>query len=204
MTKREPNARGTGDQLRAQLVAAASELLLTTQLIALPSLRAVARACSVSPAAVYLHFESQQALVLAVIDAQVGELREAIRAATERVAPENAAAAFAEAYVDWGLEHPGAYQLLFESAEQLGIQHRDDDEGWNLMRDAATMMREVLGVDERSADILAFRTWTAIHGLVSLRLHKPDAPWPTTIRDDVAHILAGLETHALPTANTTV
>ena len=191
-SKREPNPRGEGDHLRADLVAAASELLLTTQSVALPSLRAVARACSVSPAAVYLHFDSQKALVAAVIQAQTRALRDAMSEAVEREPVERKGEAFAGAYVRWGLEHPGAYQLLFESADQLGLDHEDDDEGWDLMQDAARLLVQVEGVSEDESLVLAHRIWVGIHGIVSLRLHKPDEPWPTTLDDDVAVTLRSL------------
>ncbi|MEY2847516.1 MAG: hypothetical protein RI885_181, partial [Actinomycetota bacterium] len=81
MPQREQNDRGTGSRLRAALVAAAADLLLSPQPLTPPSLRAVARACAVSPAAVYLHFASQQALLTAVVDAQFDELRDVIHAA---------------------------------------------------------------------------------------------------------------------------
>lgn len=192
MAKREPNARGDGDQLRADLVTTASELLLTTQSIALPSLRAVARACSVSPAAVYLHFDSQKALVEAVVQAQTRALRDALAEAAAAVPLPERGIAFASEYVRWGLEHPGAYQLLFESADQLGIDHENDDEGWDLMRDAARLLVEVEGVGEEESLVLASRIWVGMHGIVSLRLHKPNEPWPTSLDDEVAAALGSL------------
>jgi AcrR family transcriptional regulator len=180
MTKREPNARGTGDQLRAQLVEAASGLLLDTQAVALPSLRAVARACSVSPAAVYLHFDSAQALTSAVIDYQLVALDTAIRAGFDSAAaPRDQLRGFALAYVTWGLAHPGAYQLLFESADRLALPGHDlDDPNWALMDAAAAMVAADRGSAWDVARAEAFRLWAALHGIVSLRIHKPEVPWP--------------------------
>jgi AcrR family transcriptional regulator len=185
MAQREPNPRGEGDQLRAQLVAAASELLLTTQSIAMPSLRAVARACSVSPAAVYLHFDSQQSLLLAVLDEQTAQLRDFIHAAVEGKTGGELVRAFAIAYVEWGFAHPGGYQLLFESADQLQLEHSDQDEGWNLLIEATAIAVAVTSLPEAEAMVLAFRLWSAMHGIVSLRLHKQDAPWPTSYEVEV-------------------
>ncbi len=212
MTKREPNPRGDGEQLRAQLVAAASALLLSPQSIALPSLRAVARACSVSPAAVYLHFDSQHALVAAVVDTQVAELRDVIRRALHDAEPEAQPFAFALAYVTWGIEHPGAYQLLFESADQLQIDHDEHDEGWNLILDAGVIISTLTGASADDAQTLALRLWAGIHGLVSLRLHKPGIAWPTSVREEITQILGQIRVtrqaddapHYLPTANRAV
>jgi AcrR family transcriptional regulator len=188
MTTRQRSARGSGDQLRDQLVAAASELLLVPQSIALPSLRAVARACSVSPAAVYLHFDSQQALIAAVIEAQVKALEQALDAgvassttATERIQ------AFGIAYATWGIEHPGAYQLLFESADRLGDAVHEAD--WSLLDNATVLIAAATRTDLSLARVTTFRIWTALHGIVSLRLHKVDTPWPTTLDVEVRTIM---------------
>ncbi len=174
---RDPNPRGAGDQLRAQLVAAASALLVDPQSVSLPSLRAVARACDVSPAAVYLHFDSVQALTLAVLDAQLDELEAVIRAAVPRdSAPREQLAALGESYARWGLEHPGAYQLVFESADRLDLPEREH-ERWSLIEEAAHMIVAETGASPDSAAATAVRLWTMLHGIVSLRIHKPQLPW---------------------------
>ena len=173
---REPNARGTGEQLREQLVAAASELLLSPQSVALPSLRAVARACSVSPAAIYLHFDSAQALTVAVLDAQLDDMENAITASMPVGDPRVRLAALGSAYADWGLSHPGAYQLVFESADRLELPDRAH-ERWSLIEEATRLIVEVSGIPEAEASVLAVRLWALLHGMVSLRIHKPHLPW---------------------------
>ncbi|WP_447523297.1 TetR/AcrR family transcriptional regulator [Salinibacterium sp. NYA9b] len=191
MRDRQRNARGSGDQLRDQLVAAASEMLLTPQSIAPPSLRAVARACSVSPAAVYLHFESQHALIDAVIQAQMQALGHAIGAAVEGTSsPIARAYAFGVAYATWGIEHPGAYQLLFESADRHGNSAHEAD--WGLLESAAILLVDVTGTDLTTANVIAFRLWASLHGIVSLRLHKVEAPWPTSLEGEVRAVIDSL------------
>ncbi len=194
MTQREPNARGEGDQLRRDLVDAASRLLLSPQKIALPSLRAVARACSVSPAAVYLHFASQQALISAVIDAQLEQLSVYIQNRIQpRETPSDRLHALAAGYVEWGLAHAGGYQILFESADQFGIPpHADDDDRWDLIRDAAALLVAAGGIGPADASVVALRLWAALHGIVSLRLHKSDIVWPTTVEFETRLVVARL------------
>ena len=193
MTGRQRNARGNGDQLRDQLVAAASELLLTPSPIVLPSLRAVARSCSVSPAAVYLHFDSQQELISAVIQTQMQALARTISAAVavgrtdmERVH------AFCIAYVTWGIEHPGAYQLLFESADRLSTAPHESD--WSLLDSAARLVAMATEAEPSPSPstVIAFRVWTTLHGIVSLRLHKINAPWPTPLDIEVRTVIDSL------------
>lgn len=64
------NVRGAGENLRNDLVVAATDLLTTAQDVPCPSLRSVAREVGVAPSAVYLHFSSQADLVLAVVTAR--------------------------------------------------------------------------------------------------------------------------------------
>ena len=138
---RERNARGSGEQLREQLIAAANDLLVRPQRLSVPSLRAVARACGVSPAAVYLHFDSVEALILAVIEAQYDDLGASLAAAREGMMPgPELLIAAGLGYAEWGLAHPGAYQLLFESADELQLATTVDLEGargWDLIEELA-------------------------------------------------------------------
>lgn len=182
---REPNARGEGDQLRRQLVRAAGELLLQPQPVALPSLRAVARACSVSPAAVYLHFASQAALIQAVLDEQLDALGRWMRDAVDpRSSAVERLQAFALAYVTWGLAHPGGYQLLFETADRLQPEAHGH-ERWDLIEETHRLVQEVTGSDEVAAEAVTFGLWAQLHGVVSLRVHKVDVSWPRTADADV-------------------
>ncbi len=185
--KREQNPRGSGDALRDQLVSAASDLLLTPSGPVAPSLRAVAKAAGVSPTAVYLHFESVQSLVIAVIEQQFEDLRAHYAAATTLPGA-------ALAYVRWGIEHPGAYQLLFESADRLGPdgpQHDADagGPGWDMIEGIAGQLAAAGFATPDTALTLSVRIWTALHGLTSLRIHKTGLAWPTSVDDEVAAIL---------------
>jgi AcrR family transcriptional regulator len=190
---REHNRRGEGDNLRRDLIRAATDLLVSPQVLAAPSLRAIARECGVSPSGVYLHFASQNDLLLAVIEAQYDELRQALNATDKpHAAPLQRIQAMARTYTAWGIEHPGAYQLLFESADVLPGDLAAVGPGLDLLDRVSALVR-AHGVT-RSADShrIALRMWASLHGLVSLRVHKPTAPWTTSAAADAAAIVASL------------
>lgn len=191
---RERNARGSGEQLREQLIAAANDLLVRPQRLSVPSLRAVARACGVSPAAVYLHFDSVEALILAVIEAQYDDLGASLAAAREGMMPgPELLIAAGLGYAEWGLAHPGAYQLLFESADELQLATTVDLEGargWDLIEELAGEVARSTSNGQQQSIVLAVRLWTALHGIVSLRMHKSDHEWPTTIETEVRELVA--------------
>lgn len=190
---RESNRRGEGEHLRSELVRAATELLVAPQTVAPPSLRAIARECGVSPSAVYLHFDSQAELIAAVVDAQYDELAAALAAADRpRAAPATRLQALAQAYVTWGIDHPGAYQLLFESADALPVAFAGSSVGAGLMDGVADLIR-AHGVSRQDEAVKrAQRMWVALHGLVSLHIHKPHAAWPSSASTDAAALVGAL------------
>ncbi|MER3388963.1 MAG: TetR/AcrR family transcriptional regulator [Microcella sp.] len=184
---RSPNPRGTGEQLRAQLVASASAMLTSAQPVALPSLRAVARACGVSPSAVYLHFDSQVALLRAVVDAQLRSMRSALLEEYSGGTAREHIVAIGRRYARWGIAHPGAYQLIFETAPQAGVTGSDDPEN-----DIIGMLGDLVAAS-RSGDVESARAdamllWASVHGLVLLRIHKPALEWPRSLEDDIERV----------------
>lgn len=190
MARRETNRRGEGEQLRAELIAAATDLLVTPQQVAAPSLRAIAREVGVSPSGVYLHFASQDELIAAVIETLYGELRAALLATDKPSAPPlDRLVAMARTYVAWGIEHPGAYQLLFESADSLPGGSPEVATGDELMDGVAALVKAHGSLRPAQARTVALRIWTALHGLVSLRIHKPHASWETTAAKDAEALL---------------
>lgn len=193
MAARESNRRGEGENLRSELVRAATDLLVAPQGLSAPSLRAIARACGVSPSAVYLHFDSQAALISAVVEAQYAELGQAIAAADRpRAAPLTRLQVLAHAYVTWGIDHPGAYQLLFESADALPAAFEGSTVASGLMDQVAALVR-ASGVNRADeAARRAQRLWVALHGLVSLRIHKPHASWTASVRSETAALVSAL------------
>lgn len=191
MVTRAPNARGAGDQLRTELVAAASELLTTAQPISLPSLRAVARACGVSPSAVYLHFDSRLALVRAVVDAHLASLRERVLGHPHDATPRGRIIAVGQGYAAWALEHPGAYQLIFETAPQAGVVSQQDPAS-ALVRVTADLLAEARGGKAEGSLEDALILWASAHGLVLLRIHKPHLHWPRSLDDDVVRLVDAL------------
>ena len=187
--------RGDGELLRDQLLAAATALLVAPRRVEPPSLRAVARASGVSPSAVYLHFTSQADLVATVVAAQYAELRRALDDADDTDADPGARLGLlAEAYVTWGLAHPGAYQLLFESADVLPSAAPGEEvtgPGLDLLDRVAELV-DLVGTRQEPGQQVALQIWAALHGHVSLRLHKQEAPWLRDAVSDGRRIVAAL------------
>ena len=176
--------------LRAELVAAAMTMLAEPQPVAVPSLRSIARACNVAPSAVYWHFPSEADLRAAVLDAEYADMITQVETASTGAGYGVAAHVLAwQAYVAWGLSHPGAYQLLFESDDELAASRADTDAH---SRNRFVGLATAVAPDAPLA--LARLLWSAIHGLVSLRLHKKDVDWQLSAAEATARIVTALST----------
>src|SRR5256884_969560 len=114
--RRRPNARGQGERLRADIVAAAVRMLDELADDEALSLRAVAREVSIAATSVYLHFPDRDALVLAAMQRCHEDLVSTGDAAAA-AAPDPAAALRARilAQAEWARQHSGLYKVLHES-----------------------------------------------------------------------------------------
>jgi hypothetical protein len=68
------------------------------------------------------------------------------------------------------------YQLLFESADQLDPDSRLPDAADRAMALGYELVAMIAPAQD-DAVAAAERLWFGLHGIVSLRLHKPDLPW---------------------------
>lgn len=168
--------------LRSALVRAALELLEEhgeTEL----SLRAAARRAGVSPAAPYRHYADREALVSAVAAVGYRELAERLAAAHPAPSTPEELAAVATAYVQFALERPALFRIMFGEPCD-----RDNDER---VAAAAAVSRYVRSIVERTfpladAEALATAIWALVHGLAFLHLdRKFDTSTPQVVADRV-------------------
>jgi AcrR family transcriptional regulator len=184
------NGQVDSRDLRSELIAAAVAMLTDPQPVAVPSLRSIARACNVAPSAVYWHFSSEAELRSAVLDAEYTDLVNTIeRSIAGLPTGVNTLVVAAQAYVTWGLAHPGAYQLLFESGDPLPETRAEN--GPRLQR---RIVELVAIADSTTPFASALLLWSAQHGLVSLRLHKTDWDWEFSADEAIAQIVTALTT----------
>lgn len=204
--RREANPRGHGTRLRDELLDAATRLLETGGRDAELTLRGVAREAGVSAPSVYAHFATLDDLVVDVVRRHVTDLGAALHRTLGRSARKPAAdrlRAVARAYVRWGLEHPGPYTVVFEGRALRRLTPEDERAllaGVDLLDDLAGLLADL---DPPPADLALAATgvWTALHGVVSLRLAKPAYPWPSVDRhlDAVLGVLYGRSGRPSPT-----
>ena len=166
--------------LRRAILSAAIPLLRKGGPEAL-TMRAVARAAGVSPMAPYRHFADRAALVAAVADDGFKRLQDRLREAAASPArtlgipeqtPRAGLQAVALAYVEFALEHPDEYRVMFgsEMAADPKIAPASRNEVFAFLREGiARLQREKL-VRAGDPQTMALTAWALVHGLVMLAL----------------------------------
>ena len=136
------------------------------------SLRALARDAGVSPTAPYRHFPSKQCLLAAIATQGFDELRKRNKKASDKSLPlEERLVAMSLAYVDFCIENPVLYQLMFGSTladfSQYDMLHRASQAAYEEVDATIKAVIKERGL-EANADHLAGGAWAFVHGMSSL------------------------------------
>jgi AcrR family transcriptional regulator len=187
--------RGEGERLRDEILGAAERLLIETGNEDDVSIRAVADAVGVTPPSIYLHFADKNELLFEVCEKHFDQFDRYLEAAAgESDDPLESLRLRGHAYVQFGLDHPEHYRILFMG--KPGEAPIDFEE--TRMRRIASFDHLVQGVQRciddgviRGADalIVSVGMWAAVHGITSLLISKPGFPWPD-VEALLDHVLA--------------
>jgi AcrR family transcriptional regulator len=166
-------------------LAAAERLLIETGDEQAVSIRAVADAVGVTPPAIYLHFADKRELIFEVCAASFAELdRLSEEAAARSSVPTESLRLRGRAYVQFGIDHPEQYRVLFMRRPAATPDVFDDER----LRTAACFDHLVDAVRDcidggdlpAGADpfVVAVELWALVHGITSLLISKPHFSWP--------------------------
>jgi AcrR family transcriptional regulator len=178
-TPRQRYARGEGDRLRQDLLESAADLMAKHGDIEGISLRAVARDAGVSATAVYRHFDDHLDLLRQSVEYCWGHFRSTLSAASESSDdPFVRFRSMGDAYVQFALEHPGQYRVLFSNKIDLGGEAGPVGvSAFHLLVDNVADILRVLD-DDRDPFFVAVQVHTWMHGIVDLVGCHPAMAWP--------------------------
>ena len=188
MTKRRRAARGSGEQLRADIITATKKLLMEAGNSQEVSIRAVADAVGVTSPSIYLHFADKNELLGAVVADTFRELDDAMLAeAATAATPLGRLRACGLAYVRFAVTHPEHYRLA--AMDPCPKPNIEVDE---VLRSSAFAHFQETVVECIESGLfvaddplpITFALWTAAHGVASLMIAKPYLPWGNV--DDLA------------------
>lgn len=178
--RRRRAPRGSGDQLRDEILDATTELLLEAGDAAAVSIRSVAQRVGVTPPSIYLHFADKTALLDAVCCRYFEKLDDEMQAVagayTEAI---DVLRAQGMAYLRFALKTPVLYRIA-----TMGYGYPGSDVDVALNSSAFGHLRAT--VQALIADgsyppddptTLALELWTAVHGIAAMLISRPYLPW---------------------------
>ncbi|WP_421118850.1 TetR/AcrR family transcriptional regulator [Aquihabitans daechungensis] len=186
-TPRARAKRGEGERTAEAILDAADELLIGSGSEDAVSIRGVADAVGLTPAAIYRHFPDKQGLLFAVCARHFDSITEdvAVPALASTEDPILALRQLAEAYVRFGVEHPEHYRIMFMRRED----HRPDQYAAEKVLETG-LFGAVLPVVQRGIDegrfradvtdplLIAWVLWMGVHGITSAAVAMPNFPAP--------------------------
>lgn len=161
--------------LKNALIKAGVEVLASEGLGGL-SLRKVAKQAGVSHAAPYSHFADKQALIAAISTEGFKQLYAQIQSVfgTYREDPENLIIETAWAYVQFALNAPDRFKLMFSSVLEKEKEYADFVE---ISQDNFSQLVEIIETCQQTgllktgpSDVAAVSIWSTVHGFTSLLL----------------------------------
>jgi AcrR family transcriptional regulator len=184
--KRKRSKRGEGDRLREEILDAVDAILLENPSPDAVSIRAVAERVGCTPPAIYLHFFDKQELLFDVCARQFTKLSEVVDRALDTISPNDHLGrleAGMRCYIQFGLEHPEHYRILFMgtsilSPEQLDEMRKSGATGIDRLIERCRSCIKAGDVVSDDAKLLAYNAWSVCHGLVSMLIAKPNVDWP--------------------------
>lgn len=182
--RRRRAPRGSGEQLRDEILDATTHLLLTTGHAKAVSIRSVAQRVGVTPPSIYLHFADKDALLDAVCARYFEKLDDEMQRAagsTAQGTPSTIEVLRAQglAYVRFALKTPELYRIA-----TMGEGRPGSDVDMTLTSSAFMHLRGSVqaliaeGVyPPGDPTALALELWTAVHGVAAMLISRPYLPW---------------------------
>lgn len=176
-------AKGEGHSRRSEILEAAQRIFVDCGYEG-ATIRRIADEVGVSSTALYMHFRDKSEILVEIceglFDALIGVNRALLAAELD---PVERVRLMLDAYVEFALEHPNVYRLVFclpqgvIGAEQERPVNAMGERTYGLYRAAVSRMAEAGRLRGDDLDVAAQTSWAAVHGVLSLMMLKPLFHW---------------------------
>jgi AcrR family transcriptional regulator len=178
--KRRRAPRGSGEQLREEILDATTDLLLETGHAKAVSIRSVAQRVGVTPPSIYLHFVDKDALLDAVCARYFEKLDEEMqRVAADQPSTIEVLRAQGLAYVRFATQTPELYRIatMGEGRPGSDVDVTLNSSAFVHMRKSVESLMEEGIYPPGDPTTAALQLWTAAHGVAGLLISRPYLPW---------------------------
>ena len=196
--------------LKERIISAARQVLLTDGYRNF-SLRKIAREIGVSATSIYLHFENKDDLVHSLMEGAIERLNTKLEAQVKTTDdPITKLEALARKYVDFALNHPREYQVIYlissdEMTRYPKEKFRKARRGYEIVISVFEQGVKSGLIAEDKPRIAAYTFWAQLHGVMSVVLSKRldnRIDQEEFIQESIDHIIKGYQLRtALQTNN---
>ncbi len=156
------------------------------------TMRRIAEKIEYSPTAIYFHFTDKADLFRAICAEDFLSLAKRFQTIAKIGDPIERLDAIGRAYADFAFRHPNHYRLMFmtpypaqaalpegPTAEECGSKGNPEEDAYAFLLASVTTAIEAgrLRADLTDPHLVSQILWSAIHGIVSLRITKFADPW---------------------------
>lgn len=139
------------------------------------SMRSIAKRIEYSPATIYLYFRDKNELIYAIHEIGFGLLLKKMQAVITIENPLERMQAIGHHYVDFSLEYPEYYNLMFNLMKPMQILETEKPWEWESGKNTFAFLENIIqeSLDQglikgNNAKNIAFYTWAFVHGLCTL------------------------------------
>jgi AcrR family transcriptional regulator len=170
------------EETRTKILDAARELFANEGVESV-TMRRVADRIEYSPTAIYFHFKDKESLLAELCDSDFRAFAHGFNEIAKIADPVERLRAAGTAYVEFGLNNPSHYRLMFMTPkphEKSAIeQGNPEEDAYAFLRGIVDELHAAgrLRDDSGDPDLVAQAIWSAIHGVVSLEIAKCNDAW---------------------------
>jgi AcrR family transcriptional regulator len=177
-------AKGDGHMRRAEILHAAEAIFVRDGYEG-ATIRKIADEVGVSSTALYMHFRDKDQILIEICEGAIAALLAANTEISERpVDAVTRVRMMLDAYVHFGLANPNAYRLVFcttlatdNGPGQTEVWQDLGSRTYDRFRTAVADIAREGQLRYGDADSAAQVLWSACHGLVALRITRPNFDW---------------------------
>jgi AcrR family transcriptional regulator len=144
------------------------------------TMRSLAERVGCSHGSIYLHFKDKEELFDCLVEesfAQLAEVLAGLRPPGKEIDPVELLKKAGRAYVEFGLNNPGAYEFAFVLRRPGAAHPLKPHQAYERLRSLVQQCVKEKRLRRIGVDTASQAIWTAVHGVTSLLIFRPNFPW---------------------------
>ncbi|MDP4581762.1 MAG: TetR/AcrR family transcriptional regulator [Saprospiraceae bacterium] len=163
---------------RQSILATARELFLLKGFEA-TTIRNIAEKIEYSPSTIYQHFKDKNEIFYTIHSESFAELVRYLNASEMHKNPMDQLIALGQIYIQFALENPELYDLMFIMEAPIDFLDYLEDANWTEGKMAFDYLKSVIAnciqqglIKETDLESLSYLIWSTVHGLVTISIRK--------------------------------